>query len=168
MRTPCHARRHGPALLLDATSNVMASNSRSRRQGCRGRTGGSRRCRIRCRCCLRRTATRRHSLANGISATSPSSRRALTGSTSSSARRAWRSTTTRMSRPARAKGRSSPTRSRIPAGTVSAQVGITMDPGERVDWFSRRPDIVRRLQQLLIDWERDVDLEAKAFAARGR
>jgi hypothetical protein len=40
------------------------------------------------------------------------------------------------------------------------------DPGERVDWFSRRPDIVRRLQQLLTDWERDVDLEAKAFAAK--
>jgi arylsulfatase A-like enzyme len=39
------------------------------------------------------------------------------------------------------------------------------DPGEREDWFARRPDIVVRLQQLLAEWERDVDAEAKAFAS---
>jgi arylsulfatase A-like enzyme len=45
---------------------------------------------------------------------------------------------------------------------------VKADPGERVDWFARRQDIVRRLQQLLTDWERDVDLEATAFVARGQ
>ena len=39
------------------------------------------------------------------------------------------------------------------------------DPGERQDLFARRPDIVLRLQKLLADWERDIDAEAKAFAA---
>jgi hypothetical protein len=39
------------------------------------------------------------------------------------------------------------------------------DPGERQDLFARRPDIAQRLQKLLVDWERDVDAEAKAFAA---
>lgn len=43
---------------------------------------------------------------------------------------------------------------------------VKADPGERQDWFARRPDIVQRLQQLLTEWERDVDSEAKAFAAR--
>jgi arylsulfatase A-like enzyme len=45
---------------------------------------------------------------------------------------------------------------------------LKADPGERDDWFARRQDLVPRLQLLLRDWERDVDLEAKAFAARGR
>ena len=42
---------------------------------------------------------------------------------------------------------------------------VKADPGERQDWFARRQDLVRRLQQLLTDWEREVDAEAKAFAA---
>jgi arylsulfatase A-like enzyme len=42
---------------------------------------------------------------------------------------------------------------------------VKADPGERQDWFARRPDIVQRLQQLLTEWEREVDAEAKAFAA---
>ena len=42
---------------------------------------------------------------------------------------------------------------------------VKADPGERQDWFARRQDIVQRLQQLLTEWERDVDAEAKAFAA---
>lgn len=42
---------------------------------------------------------------------------------------------------------------------------VKADPGERQDWFARRPDIAGRLQQLLTEWERDVDNEAKAFAA---
>ena len=42
---------------------------------------------------------------------------------------------------------------------------VKADPGERQDWFSRRPDVVQRLQQLLTAWERDVDAEAKTFAA---
>ena len=42
---------------------------------------------------------------------------------------------------------------------------VKADPGERQDWFARRPDIAQRLQQLLTEWERDVDTEAKAFAA---
>jgi hypothetical protein len=33
------------------------------------------------------------------------------------------------------------------------------------DWFARRNDIVQRLQQLFTEWDRDVDAEAKAFAA---
>jgi arylsulfatase A-like enzyme len=45
---------------------------------------------------------------------------------------------------------------------------VKADPGERVDLFARHQDIVRRLQQLLIDWERDVEADAKAFAAKGR
>ena len=42
---------------------------------------------------------------------------------------------------------------------------VKADPGERLDWFARRQDIVKRLQQRLTEWERDVDAEAKAFAA---
>lgn len=42
---------------------------------------------------------------------------------------------------------------------------LKADPGERQDWFARRPDLVQRLQRLLAEWERDVDAEAKAFAA---
>jgi arylsulfatase A-like enzyme len=42
---------------------------------------------------------------------------------------------------------------------------LKIDPGERDDYFARRPDLVQRLQQLLAGWERDVDAEAKAFAA---
>jgi hypothetical protein len=42
---------------------------------------------------------------------------------------------------------------------------VKADPGERQNWFARRPDIVQRLQQLLTEWERDVDAEVKAFAA---
>ena len=42
---------------------------------------------------------------------------------------------------------------------------VRADPGERQDWFSRRPDIVQRLQQQLAEWERDVDAEAKVFTA---
>lgn len=41
---------------------------------------------------------------------------------------------------------------------------VKADPGERQDWFARRQDIAQRLQQLLTEWERDVDAEAKAFA----
>jgi arylsulfatase A-like enzyme len=43
---------------------------------------------------------------------------------------------------------------------------VKADPGERQDWFARRPDVAQRLQRLLTEWERDVDAEAKAFAAR--
>jgi arylsulfatase A len=42
---------------------------------------------------------------------------------------------------------------------------VKADPGERQDWFARRPEIVQRLQQLLTAWERDVEAEAKAFLA---
>ena len=42
---------------------------------------------------------------------------------------------------------------------------VKADPGERQDWFARRQDLVRRLRQLLAEWERDVDVEAKAFAS---
>ncbi len=42
------------------------------------------------------------------------------------------------------------------------------DPSEREDWFSRRPDLVRELRQLLADWEQDVDADAKAFTATPR
>jgi arylsulfatase A-like enzyme len=42
---------------------------------------------------------------------------------------------------------------------------VKADPGERQDLFARRPDIAQRLQKLLAEWERDVDAEAKAFAA---
>lgn len=45
---------------------------------------------------------------------------------------------------------------------------VKADPGEREDWFGRRPDIVRPLQQALADWERDVDREAKTLMAKGR
>jgi hypothetical protein len=43
---------------------------------------------------------------------------------------------------------------------------VKADPGERQDWFARRQDLVQRLQQLFTEWERDVDTEAKAFAAK--
>ena len=42
---------------------------------------------------------------------------------------------------------------------------VKADPGERQDWFARRPDLVQRLQHQLAEWEREVDAEAKAFAA---
>jgi arylsulfatase A-like enzyme len=42
---------------------------------------------------------------------------------------------------------------------------VKVDPGERDDLYARRPEIVQRLQQQLSAWERDVDAEAKAFAA---
>jgi arylsulfatase A-like enzyme len=42
---------------------------------------------------------------------------------------------------------------------------VKADPGERQDLFARRPDLVQRLQQLLAEWERDVDVEAKLFTA---
>jgi arylsulfatase A-like enzyme len=42
---------------------------------------------------------------------------------------------------------------------------VKADPGERQDRFAQRQDIVQRLQQLLAEWERNVDAEAKAFAA---
>jgi arylsulfatase A-like enzyme len=45
---------------------------------------------------------------------------------------------------------------------------VKADPGERVDLFARQPPTVRRLQQLLIEWERDVDADAKAFASKAR
>jgi arylsulfatase A len=45
---------------------------------------------------------------------------------------------------------------------------VKADPGERQDLFGRRQDIVRRLQQQLTEWERDVDAEAKTFAATRR
>jgi arylsulfatase A-like enzyme len=40
---------------------------------------------------------------------------------------------------------------------------VKADPGERNDWFARRPDLVQKLRQKLSDWERDVESEAKAF-----
>jgi arylsulfatase A len=43
---------------------------------------------------------------------------------------------------------------------------VNTDPGERQDLFARQPDVVQRLQQQLTAWERDVDAEAKAFAAK--
>lgn len=51
------------------------------------------------------------------------------------------------------------------AASRSFLFNVKDDPGERDDWFARRQDIARRLQQLLSEWERDVDAEAKAFAA---
>ena len=45
---------------------------------------------------------------------------------------------------------------------------VKADAGEREDWFARRQDIAERLQQMLTEWERDVDAEAKAFAATRR
>ncbi|MBC7926715.1 MAG: sulfatase-like hydrolase/transferase [Bryobacteraceae bacterium] len=42
---------------------------------------------------------------------------------------------------------------------------VKADPGERQDWFARRQDLVRRLQQLMTEWEGDVGAEAKAFAS---
>lgn len=51
------------------------------------------------------------------------------------------------------------------AATRMFLFNVKADPGERHDWFARRPDIARRLQQLLTEWERDVDAEAKTFAA---
>jgi arylsulfatase A-like enzyme len=42
---------------------------------------------------------------------------------------------------------------------------LKKDRGEREDWFARRPDVVQKLRQLLTEWERDVEAEAKAFAA---
>ena len=41
---------------------------------------------------------------------------------------------------------------------------VKTDPGERQDWFGRRPDIAQRLRRLLTEWERDVDADARAFA----
>lgn len=43
---------------------------------------------------------------------------------------------------------------------------VKTDPGERQDWFARRPDLVQRLQRLLQEWERDIEGEAKERAAR--
>jgi arylsulfatase A-like enzyme len=43
---------------------------------------------------------------------------------------------------------------------------VKTDPAERHDWFGRRQDIVRPLQKLLTEWEREVDAEAKAFVTR--
>jgi arylsulfatase A len=45
---------------------------------------------------------------------------------------------------------------------------VKADPAEREDWFARRQDLAHRLQQRLTEWERDVDAEAKAFAASTR
>lgn len=45
---------------------------------------------------------------------------------------------------------------------------VKADPGERQDLFARRPDIAQRLQKLLAEWEREVDAEAKVFAATRR
>jgi arylsulfatase A len=42
---------------------------------------------------------------------------------------------------------------------------VKADPGERRDLFAGRQDVVERLRLLLTRWERDVDTEAKAFAA---
>ena len=42
---------------------------------------------------------------------------------------------------------------------------VKADPGARQDLFARRPDIAQPLQKLLAEWERDVDAEAKVFAA---
>ncbi len=47
------------------------------------------------------------------------------------------------------------------AATRMFLFNVKVDPGERHDWFARRPDLVRRLQQLLAEWERDVEAEAK-------
>jgi arylsulfatase A-like enzyme len=52
------------------------------------------------------------------------------------------------------------------AASRSFLFNVKADLGERHDWFARRQDIAQRLQRLLTEWERDVDAEAKAFAAR--
>jgi arylsulfatase A-like enzyme len=54
------------------------------------------------------------------------------------------------------------------AASRSFPFDVKADPGERQDWFARRQDVVQRLQQLLTDWERDVDADAKAFAERSQ
>lgn len=51
------------------------------------------------------------------------------------------------------------------AATRTFLFNVKADPAERQDWFARRPDIVQRLQRMLTEWERDVDAEARAFAA---
>lgn len=42
---------------------------------------------------------------------------------------------------------------------------VKADPGERKDMFASQPGIVQRLQQLLAEWEHDVEAEAKTFRA---
>ena len=42
---------------------------------------------------------------------------------------------------------------------------VQTDPGEREDWYGRRPDLVERLRKQLSDWEREVDSDAKAARA---
>jgi arylsulfatase A-like enzyme len=42
---------------------------------------------------------------------------------------------------------------------------VKADPGERQDLYARHPEVVRRLRQLLADWERDVEADAGASAA---
>lgn len=38
---------------------------------------------------------------------------------------------------------------------------VQADPGERADLFAQHPEIVRRLQGMLVAWEQDVDAEAR-------
>ncbi len=45
---------------------------------------------------------------------------------------------------------------------------LKSDPGERQDWFARKPEIAQRLQALLAAWEREVESDAKAFATSPR
>jgi hypothetical protein len=52
------------------------------------------------------------------------------------------------------------------AVTRTFPFNLKADPGERQDWFAQRPDITQRLQQLLTDWERDVDTEARKLSRR--
>lgn len=39
---------------------------------------------------------------------------------------------------------------------------VKVDPGERQDWYGRKPETVKRLQDLLAEWEGEVSAEAKA------
>ena len=39
---------------------------------------------------------------------------------------------------------------------------LSKDPGERNELAASNPELVRRLRQAILDWEKDVDAEAKA------
>jgi arylsulfatase A-like enzyme len=49
------------------------------------------------------------------------------------------------------------------AASRSFLFDVKSDPGERDDWFGRRQNVAKRLQQLLSEWERDVDTDARAL-----
>jgi uncharacterized protein (DUF849 family) len=42
---------------------------------------------------------------------------------------------------------------------------LAKDPGERNELAASNTDLVRRLRQAILDWEKDVDSEAKARAS---